>query len=55
LQVEVSRALYLREDLIAPNDDFDQVAGRLCMALAELMTIDVNLLRPQLGSRLAAE
>jgi len=55
LQIEINRALYLKEEQIAPNSDFDQVSARLCLALAELMTIDINLLRSQMGSRLAAE
>jgi N-formylglutamate deformylase len=56
LQVEVNRSLYLDEDRIELAAAFPDIRRRLLSALAELVTIDLDALRPsQRGMRLAAE
>jgi N-formylglutamate deformylase len=56
LQIEVNRSLYLDEDRIELAAAFPDIRRRLLSALAELVTIDVEALRPsQRGMRLAAE
>jgi N-formylglutamate amidohydrolase len=56
LQVEVNRSLYLDEDRIELTPAFLDVRRRLLSVFSELVTIDLNALRPsQRGMRLAAE
>lgn len=55
LQIEISRALYLDEEQIAPTAGFTKLAARLHSALAELTAVDTNLLCPQAPRAFAAE
>ena len=54
LQVEIARALYLDEDVIAPSMRFDDVAARVTSALTRLVSIDPALFAPR-PAREAAE
>ncbi|MBV8798640.1 MAG: N-formylglutamate amidohydrolase [Alphaproteobacteria bacterium] len=55
LQIEVNRALYLHEDRVELTPGFRQVQDRLFAAMAELLAIDVAVLWPAAGMRIAAE
>jgi len=47
LQIEISRSLYLNEDAIARRSNFDAVKSRLGAALAKLVAINIDQLRPR--------
>lgn len=55
LQIEVSRALYLDEDRIVKNGNFERVQARIAAALTTLTTIDPAILVPQRPAAWAAE
>jgi N-formylglutamate deformylase len=55
LQIEVNRALYLDEERIEPLQTFERIRARAMAAIRDLVSLDVNALRPQRGFRLAAE
>jgi len=55
LQIEVNRSLYLNEERIVPNGQFNDIAGRLVKAFSRIVSIDVALLKPIGALGLAAE
>jgi N-formylglutamate amidohydrolase len=55
LQIEVNRALYLDEERIELLPTFERTRARVMAAVRDLVSIDINALRPQRGFRFAAE
>lgn len=55
LQIEVNRALYLDEDRIVKNANFERVQARITAALTTLTAIDPAILVPQRPAAWAAE
>jgi N-formylglutamate deformylase len=55
LQIEVNRALYLDEEQIEVLETFERVRARAMAAVRDMVSLDVNALRPQRGFRFAAE
>jgi N-formylglutamate amidohydrolase len=55
LQVEINRSLYLDEERVARDAKFAEVQTRIARVVADLMAMDVSLLRPGTPLRHAAE
>ena len=55
IQVEINRALYLDEERVVPNAQFDTLASRLLLAFSQITAIDPALLKPPSALTMAAE
>ena len=51
----MNRALYLDEERIELLPAFERIRARVMAAVRDLVSLDVNALRPQRGFRFAAE